>query len=693
MKLHKILNKLVSLLCVVSLLFSLCSTMTFAVTANAVTATTSSTVKQGNTAYCYVYIDTTEGLAALDVTIHYDPAKVKITNVYNSISCTLYDSVTNPDNIQFSYILDGKGAASKTQLFYFRYQVLSGADIGDAWFDITIGEAYDTSLNEVAVTGSRCSFTIAETVTNKSCSIYGSAAVSTAVGQEFTLDYRFSTYQIASGTAVITYDPELFQVANVTNGTFLNGKVADINTDLIGTIYISFVGTEYNTNTNLVSVTFRTIKNVAQSSPIVLKTPELLDKELNKILCTGYTTNVTVAFDDTYVGDAPAMWLDGVFSREKQQIVLTVNLEAGSHLGAGDFVICFDPTLVSYNSCTKGFSPSFFHINEKNASAGELKFHIISLSDIITEETVLTVVFDIKNQGSCSAVDFALTGTGLTDSLTEGIQLNFIGDTVKAEYQVTFLDVDGSILQTGRYAYGEPVIAPSNIVKDNGTYAYTVSGWDQEITDCAGNATYRATGGIMRLLKDTVVSTLVLRPNTTLDLNGKTLSADLLVAMNGAGIMDGGVACAGGGLLKIPRENLALDQDNGGIIPVWNGVDGYVFTRVTFQTLSRVADSGVAQYIFLPGLSNKEAISLLADGGLDNGLKIQVRLTWNDGFSQQFYTYSDDLVEQVFDGSGSKAFDLIITGIVGIEDMDASAVIVTDSGPQAIAKGTILLTD
>ena len=163
--------------------------------------------------------------------------------------------------------------------------------------------------------------------------------------------------------------------------------------------------------------------------------------------------------------------------------------------------------------------------------------------------------------------------------------------------------------------------------------------------------------------------------------------------MNGAGIMDGGVACAGGGLLKIPRENLALDQDNGGIIPVWNGVDGYVFTRVTFQTLSRVADSGVAQYIFLPGLSNKEAISLLADGGLDNGLKIQVRLTWNDGFSQQFYTYSDDLVEQVFDGSGSKAFDLIITGIVGIEDMDASAVIVTDSGPQAIAKGTILLTD
>ena len=360
MKIYKKLKPFISLVCTLLIIFSMVSISVGAVDANSVTASTSATVKQGNSAYCYVDIASTEGLAAIDVTVHFDPAKVKILGVYNSISCTLYDSVTNADNIQFSYILDGKGSASKTRLFYFRYQVLSNADVGASYFDITIGEAYDNSLNDVAVSGSRCNFTIAETITNKTCSVYGSSSVSTSVEQEFTLSYRFSTYQIASGTAVITYDPEMFEVVKVTNGAFLTNKVADVNTNLSGEIYISFVGTEYYSNTNFVSVTFKTIKNVADTSKIVFKAVELIDKELNSISCSGYTTNVNVAFDSTYVGDAPAMKLDGTFSYDDMQITLVVTLEANSRLGAGDFVIAFEPELVSYNSCTKGFTPSFF---------------------------------------------------------------------------------------------------------------------------------------------------------------------------------------------------------------------------------------------------------------------------------------------------------------------------------------------
>lgn len=454
---------------------------------NSVTATTSTTVKQGNTAYCYVSIDSTEGIAALDVSVHYDPAKVKVTGVYNSVSCTIYDSVTNIDNIQFSYILDGQGTASKTRLFYFKYQVLSNADVGDSYFDITIGEAYNNSLNEMEVLGSRCSFTIAEAVTSKSCSVYGSSSISTAIEQEFTLSYRFSSYQIASGTAVITYDPELFEVVEVTNGAFLNGKIVDINTELSGEIYISFVGTEYYSNTNFVSVTFKTISNVTEISKIVFKTTELIDKELNSISCSGYTTSASVVYDETHTGDSPAMRLDGSFSYEDMQITLVVSLEANSYLGAGDFVITFDPEIVTYNSCTKGFNPSFFNINDKNVEAGELKFHIISLSDIVTEETVLTVVFDVNHPYSCETADFILDGTGLTDSLTDDILLNFIDDSVWLEYQVTFCDADGTVLQSGMYHYGDTIKAPVAPTKaSDNIYNYVFLGWDKELI-CNGN--------------------------------------------------------------------------------------------------------------------------------------------------------------------------------------------------------------
>lgn len=484
---------IISLVCAISLIFSMISVPVAAADTNSVTATTSATVRRGNSAYCYVNIDSTEDLAALDVTVHYDPAKVKITGVYNSVSCTLYDSVINTDNVQFNYILDGQGTASKTRLFYFQYKVLSNADVGSAYFDITIGEAYDNSLNEMAVSGSRCSFTITETVTNKNCSVYGSGSMSTAIEQEFTLSYRFSTYQIASGTAVITYDSELFEVVTVTNGAFLTGKVVDINTDLTGEIYISFVGTEYYSNTNLVTVTFRTIKNVTETSKITLKTTELLDKELNSISCSGYTTNVNVAFDETHTGDSPAMRLNGTFSYEDMQVTLVVSLEAKSNLGAGDFVITFDPELVSYNSCTKGFAPSFFNINDKNVEAGELKFHIVSLSDIVTEETVLTVVFDVNHPYGCETADFTLDGTDLTDSLTENILLNFIDDSVWLEYQVTFRDADGTLLQSSMYHYGDTVQEPDAPTKESDVYGtYTFSGWDKKVTVCTADAIYTA---------------------------------------------------------------------------------------------------------------------------------------------------------------------------------------------------------
>ena len=211
------------------------------------------------------------------------------------------------------------------------------------------------------------------------------------------------------------------------------------------------------------------------------------------------------------------------------------------------------------------------------------------------------------------------------------------------------------------------------------------TGKQYQTLDDALNA---VTAGTIVLLADTEANTVFLKPGITLDLGGNTLTADVVVAMNGAIITDGGAQCVGGGLLKIARDYLSFAQGNtNGIIPVWNGVDGYIFTKVGFQQLARTAGTGAAQYIFLPSMSNAEAAALLADGGLDNGLKIQVCLTWNNGSSQQFYTYSEENVMVVFDGTGSKAFDLRITGISGITDMVASPVVVADTRAQATIAG------
>lgn len=453
----------ISLVCVIAILFSSLITNIAADGGKTVTATTSATIKQGGSGTCYVYIDSTESLAALDVTVHFDPAKVKINSVYNSVSCTMYDSVKNTDNVQFSYILDGKGSTSKTTLFYFYYSVLSNAEVGNAYFDITVGEAYDNGLNDIAVSGSRTNFTITETVTNKTCSVSSTSSIKTSVGQEFSLSYRFSTYQIASGSSAINYDPELFEVAEVTSGGFLDNKISDINTKLLGSVYISFVGTEYNTKYDFVTIKFKTIKNVNEASKITFKATELCDKDLNPITCSDYVTTANVTFDETYVGDAPKMSVTAKYNAITKKVTANILLEENSKLGAGDFVLEFDPNVLTFSSYEKGFSPDFFNINDKEVAEGKLKFSIISLNDINTKETVLTIVFNVLQTKNEQPTAITIKGNLIADSLTNPIMLQFINANIIIPEQHTLGDINDD----------------ENVnLKDLVTIAQYVAGWE-----------------------------------------------------------------------------------------------------------------------------------------------------------------------------------------------------------------------
>ena len=126
------------------------------------------------------------------------------------------------------------------------------------------------------------------------------------------------------------------------------------------------------------------------------------------------------------------------------------------------------------------------------------------------------------------------------------------------------------------------------------------------------------------------------------------------------------------------------------MVAVWNGVDGYIFTEVTFHQTTDAASAGKAKYIFLPVFSNADAEALFVDGALDNELSVKVCLTWNNGQSQQFYAYSDDLVKLVYDGTGNSAFSLTVSGISGIADLVASPIVVTTCGAEATTIGTAL---
>ena len=427
---EKKIRKLLIVISIVSLLCSLVfgmGTIAYAETTNKVTASTSTSLTQGNSGYCYVYIDSLQNVSTLNLSVYYDSSKITITRTYNSVSCNLYDNAINTDSLNYSYVFDGNGTATQTQLFYFRFTVNSTAEVGDTYFDIVVSDAYDSALNEIEIRGSRTAFAITEKVVSKTAYIYGTSSVYTSVEQEFELTYRFNTRQIASGSAVITYDSELFEVVSVTENYFLNNMVTDINTELRGSIYVSFVGTEYASNTSFVTVRFKTLQNTTTNSSVKISAADLYDLDLNYISCSYQTTTVYVSYDDSYVQDASQMSLSNSYDEQKGQLTVQIDLEANSHLGAGDFVVRFDTSYLAYISSTKGFSPSFFNINDKDVENGVIKFSIISLEDIVESQKVMTIVFDVLNHCTDAQTAITIDGNNLYDSSTEKIvKINFI---------------------------------------------------------------------------------------------------------------------------------------------------------------------------------------------------------------------------------------------------------------------------
>lgn len=403
-------------------------------------AETGESIAQGNTGYCYVYVDNTVDLASLTVAVHYDIQKMSVTGYYNQVSCSIYDASNNDGCLKFSYIFDAEGSETKTALFYFYYQINSDAEIGNTGFDVVVEEAYTTTLEVAPYSGSRCSFDITEKKIVNTCSVYGTSTINTSVKETFEIDYSLSNCYIASGSIDVKYDPELFEFVELTQGNFLNGKVVDVNSSQRGTISLSFLATEYNYYSDLVKVKFRTLKNETTTSQIQLQVNDLYNLELSSVSCSGYTTDVNVTFDSVYAEDAPSVILGAAFLESTEQVLVTVLLEEGSRLGAGDFVLNFDTDDLEFVSYEKGFTPSFFNVNDKSVADGVLKFSVISMTDIVDEQTVLTISFNAKRECVNKTSNITISGTGLSDSLTNGILLNFVDTTANIPLKHTAIN-------------------------------------------------------------------------------------------------------------------------------------------------------------------------------------------------------------------------------------------------------------
>lgn len=377
----------------------------------------------------YVNLRTYEQISALSIEVHFDEDVLSISSSYNMISATMYDYSIHDSYISYSYIFDSVDTEYSQGLFYFYFSIKNNVTEGNYFFDVIVNEAYDSSLNNVDITSIRKSFTVSKSASIKTAhaSLY-SYSTNTSFNQEFSLSYYTYSYEQSSGAFVISYDDELFEFISLTKGNFFDNMIFDYNANTSGAIYISFAAISQPTNRNLFTITFRTIANITTSSEIKLQAPELYDLDMNPMKLTANSFTANISYDSSYEMH-PAMRTNYSIDENNKIVSLNITLEADSHLGAGDFVLNFNKELLTFISYTKNFNPTFFTVNhsEKQLAKGQIKFSILSTTDIVNTENIVTFVFGYQESHYNQNIVFSLNGDGLTDSKTEPIELNFYG--------------------------------------------------------------------------------------------------------------------------------------------------------------------------------------------------------------------------------------------------------------------------
>ncbi len=238
-----------------------------------------------------------------------------------------------------------------------------------------------------------------------------------------------------------------------------------------------------------------------------------------------------------------------------------------------------------------------------------------------------------------------------------------------------------------------------NAVKNNGDGTWTVVEavcYITEIVDGYNREVYYATvadalaaaksGQTVMLMTDATESIVMITKGVTLDLNGNTLTADYFVAFNGNHVVDNSTDKAG--LLVIDKNNISLAVNNAQM-PVWT-TDGYKFATMNMtqykEDANRMPEDGFA-IKFKPSFSKKFNDTYFADGAIDNGIKIVVRLTWYDEVNKiqasQDFVYNEDFVKEVYSENG--AFSLIVSGISDMTNVNVSLYVISDIGVEAVA--------
>ena len=151
--------------------------------------------------------------------------------------------------------------------------------------------------------------------------------------------------------------------------------------------------------------------------------------------------------------------------------------ELGTCEGNETFTATYTPTYIDYTVIFK---------NHDGSIISEGTYHY---NDTVVEPS------DIPTKNADDTYTYTFAGWDKDVTVCKGnTTYTATFNPVYINYTITFKNSDGKVISTNTYHYGQSVTEPSAPTKaSDNTYSYTFKGWDKNVVNCAGDATYTAT--------------------------------------------------------------------------------------------------------------------------------------------------------------------------------------------------------
>ena len=324
-----------------------------------------------------------------------------------------------------------------------------------------------------------------------------------------------------------------------------------------------------------------------------------------------------------------------------------------------------------------------------------------SSNAVITETTINVDGYGVRadadaadDMGDATITNYTITAelpVVIRKATADGYKLTVIGGTITAYnengYGVVFTEGDDG-------TYEEPAVKFTATV-DESVKVYPTSDYEARIGDVnyfdieeAIMAALTGSDKNIVLLKDVEiekvggVSALILYNGINLDLNGNKLIVDNFVALGTAQILDNSTDKTG--VLVAPKTGVVFNPANGQM-PVYNVEDnGYKFATMKMQDKEPICSEGTAKFEFRHSFGKYFNETYLSDGASDNGVTIQVVVSWIHVEGQestpvtQAFTFSEELIKKVY--GENKTFFITISGLTGLGDVTISTSVVSEKG-------------